>query len=96
MTIFIAKLQVKEGREPELERLQAELAGLTHQHEPDTYVYDFLRSRDEPHTYVVYGRFKDEQAFQFHQATAFHERLVPHIVACLAKDFEIAFYDFVA
>lgn len=96
MTTFIAKLTVKPGMEAELERLQAELAELTHRHEPDTLVYDVLRSRDEPGVYVVYGRFRDEAAFQFHQGTDFHTRLVPPIVACLAKDFEIAFYDFVA
>lgn len=96
MTVFIAKLQAKPGKEGDLERLQAELSALTHRHEPDTLVYDVLRSRDEPGAYVVYGRFKDEQAFQIHQHTDFHERLVPPIVACLAKEFEIAFYDFVA
>jgi quinol monooxygenase YgiN len=96
MTVFIAKLQTKPGKGGDLERLQAELSALTHRHEPDTLVYDVLRSRDEPGTYVVYGRFKDEHAFQFHQHTDFHERLVPPIVACLAQEFEIAFYDFVA
>lgn len=96
MTVFIARLTTKPGREIELERLQSELSRLTHQHEPGTLVYDVLRSRDEPCVYIVYGRFRDEAAFQFHQGTDFHTRLVPPIVDCLAKDFEIAFYDFVA
>ncbi len=96
MTVFIAKLQIKPGKEADLERLQTELSALTHAREPDTLVYDVLRSRDEPGTYIVYGRFKDEAAFQLHQTTDFHTRLVPPIVACLAKEFEIAFYDFVA
>lgn len=96
MTAFIAKLTTKPGREADLERLQAELSELTHRHEPDTLVYDVLRSRDEPGVYVVYGRFRDERAFGIHQATDFHQRLVPPILDCLAKDFEIGFYDFVA
>lgn len=96
MSTFIAKLVVKAGMEQEFERLQAELSALTHEHEPDTHVYDIIRHRTEPRTYVVYARFKDEAAFQFHQITAFHERLVPPIVACLEKPFEIEFFDFVA
>jgi quinol monooxygenase YgiN len=96
MTAFIAKLTTKPGREADLERLQAELSELTHRREPDTLVYDVLRSREEPGVYVVYARFRNEQAFGFHQGTDFHARLVPPILDCLAKDFEIGFYDFVA
>jgi quinol monooxygenase YgiN len=96
MTVFVARLVVKPGMEAQLERLQAELSKLTHEHEPETYVYDVLRHREQPHTYVVYGRFKDEAAFNFHQTTKFHERLVPGIVECLAQPFEIEFFDFVA
>lgn len=95
MTCFIATLVVKPGREEEFERLQQELAKLTHEQEPDTRVYDVIRHREKPGTYVVYARFKDEAAFQYHQTTAFHERLVPPIVDCLARPFEIEFFDWV-
>ena len=67
MTCFIATLKIKPGHEAEFERLQAELSQLTHESEPDTMVYDIIRSRDTPDTYVVYARFKDEAAFQLHQ-----------------------------
>ena len=92
-TTFIATLVVKPGMEERFEKLQAELSGLTHAREPGTLVYDVIKHRTEPRTYVVYARFKDEAAFQLHQTTPFHERLVPPIVECLAKDFAIAFYD---
>jgi quinol monooxygenase YgiN len=92
-TTFIATLVVKSGMEKRFEELQAELSGLTHAEEPGTLVYDVIKHRTEPRTYVVYARFKDEAAFQLHQTTPFHERLVPPIVECLAKDFAIAFYD---
>ena len=95
MTTFIAKLEVKPGQEAEFERLQRELSELAHEHEPDTFVYDVIRHREKPGTYVVYARFKDEAAFQHHQTTDFHERLVPPIVACLAKPFDIEFFDWV-
>src|SRR3979490_260423 len=92
-TTFIATLRIKDGREIEFERLQKELSELTHAGEPGTLVYDVIKSRDKPRTYVVYGRFKDESAFQAHQASAFHERLVPPIIACVEGDMDLQMLD---
>jgi len=93
MTCFIARLKVKPGREADFERLQQELSELTHQHEPDTLSYDVIRHRTESGVYVVYARFKDEAAFQQHQTTSFHERLVPPIVETLAGEMDLQFFD---
>ncbi len=93
---FIATLVVKPGSESRFESLQRELSQLTHGSEPDTLVYDVIRHRTRPSTYVVYGRFKSEQAFQAHQASAFHERLVPPILACLAQEMDLQLFDWVA
>jgi quinol monooxygenase YgiN len=96
MTTFIATLKVKPGFEAEFERLQAELSQITHATEPDTIVYDVLRHRDQPGTYVVYGRFKDDAAFQLHQGAADHERLVPPILATVTGEMDLQFFEFVA
>ena len=96
MTCFIATLKVKPGHEADFEKLQAELSQLTHAQEPDTIVYDILRSRTQAEVYVVYARFKDEAAFQLHQSTSFHDRLVPPIMATLGGDMDLQFYDFIA
>ena len=96
MTVFIATLRIKPGQEAEFERLQQELSELTHASEPDTLVYDIIRSRDTPDLYVVYARFKDDAAFQHHQATPFHDRLVPPILATVAGEMDLKFYEFVA
>jgi quinol monooxygenase YgiN len=95
MTVFIATLAVKPGKEKDFETLQRELSKLTHEAEPDTFVYDVIRHRDKPQTYVVYARFKDTAAFDFHQASPFHDRLVPPILACVAGDMDLQFYEFV-
>ncbi len=92
-TTFIATLKVKAGMEAEFEKLQQELSTLTHQHEPDTLVYDVIKHRELPRTYVVYARFKDDKAFQFHQTTAFHDRLVPPILACVDGAMDLQFFD---
>lgn len=92
-TTFIATLVIKAGKEVEFERLQKELSELTHASEPNTVVYDVLKSRTKPRTYVVYGRFKDEAAFQVHQASGFHDRLVPPIMACVEGDMDLHLCD---
>ena len=94
--IFIATLKVKPGSEAEFERLQTELAEFTHANEPETKVYDIVRSADDASTYICYGRFSDEAAFQYHQQTEIHERLVPPILACLAEEMDLKFYEHIA
>ncbi len=92
-TTFIATLVIKPGRENEFERLQKELSELTHAGEPGTLVYDVIKSRSKPRTYVVYGRFKDEAAFQVHQASPFHDRLVPPIMDCVEGEMDLQLLD---
>jgi quinol monooxygenase YgiN len=92
-TTFIATLGIKQGKEAEFERLQKELSDLTHANEPGTLVYDVIKSRDEPRKYVVYARFQDEAAFQAHQASTFHDRLVPPIMACVEGDMDLKMLD---
>jgi quinol monooxygenase YgiN len=92
-TTFIATLVVKPEKCAEFERLQEELSGLTHAHEPGTLVYDVIRHRAKPNTYVVYSRFADDAAFEAHQKTPFHDRLVPPILDCLAEPMDLQFFD---
>jgi quinol monooxygenase YgiN len=98
MKVFFAVLKVKPGKEQDFERLQKELSQLTHEAEPDTYVYDVIRHADKPGIYAVYARFKDEAAFQLHQTTPFHDRLIPPILECLdggAAGMDLQFYSWV-
>ncbi len=67
MIVFIATLQVAKGREVDFERLQTEMSELAHSSEPGLLVYDVIRHTENPSTYVVYARFKDQAAFDFHQ-----------------------------
>ncbi len=96
MTCFVATLRIKPGREAEFERLQRELSQLTHQQEPDAYVYDIIRHRDQRNTYIVYARFKDEAAFQLHMKAPFHDRLVPPILDCVEGSMDLQFYEWIA
>jgi (4S)-4-hydroxy-5-phosphonooxypentane-2,3-dione isomerase len=95
-TTFIAKLVVKPGQEATLEKLQTELSQIAHAEEPDVLVYDFIKHRTEPRTYVVYARFRDQAAFDVHMKAPFHDRLVPPILASLARDMDLQFFDWIA
>jgi quinol monooxygenase YgiN len=92
-TTFVATIKVKAGKEEEFERLQKELSALTHAHEPDTAVYDVIKSRSKPRTYIVYGRFKDEAAFDAHMHSPFHDKLVPPILACADGEMDLHMCD---
>ncbi len=94
-TAFIARLVVKADKIAEFEALQKELSDITKDTEPDTLVYDFLKHRDAPNTYVVYSRFKDDVAFQVHQDAPDHERLVPPILDALSEEMDLQFFDLV-
>ena len=93
MTAFLAKLKVKPEKVEEFIKYNQELRQLTHDNEPDTLIYQVLKHRDEENTWICIAEFKDEDAFQFHQTTDFHDRLAPPILDCLAEDMELSFYD---
>jgi quinol monooxygenase YgiN len=95
MVAFIATLRVKAGREVEFERLQAELSNISHAREPGLIVYDVIRHATIQRTYVVYARFRDQAAFEYHQGADFHERLVPPILDCVEGEMDLQFYDWV-
>lgn len=94
MMAFVATLIVKPGREEEFEDLQRQLAKLSHDSEPDLLTYDVIRQRDtDLSTYVVYGGFRDEAAFDFHMKSEFHDDLVPPILDCLAEEMDLKLFD---
>ena len=96
MIVFIATLQVAKGSEADFERLQTELSELAHSSEPGLFVYDVVRHAENPLTYVVYARFKDQAAFDFHQEADFHQRLVPLILDCVEGEMDLQFFEWVA
>jgi quinol monooxygenase YgiN len=96
MTAFIATMTVAEDKAEEFERLVAELSELAHRNEPGLIAYDVLRHAERASTYVFYARFKDRDAFEFHQQADFHQRLVPPILDCIEGEMDLQFFDWVA
>ena len=96
MIVFIATLNVGAGREGDFERLQTELSEISHKKEPGLLVYDVIRHTEKKGKYVVYARFKDQEAFDYHQNADFHHRLVPPILDCVEGEMDLQFFDWVA
>lgn len=95
MVTFIATLNIKPGREADFERLQTELSEIAHAREPGLLVYDVIRHASVTRRYVVYARFENREAFEWHQAADFHERLVPPILDCVEGEMDLQFFDWV-
>ncbi|MEM7280850.1 MAG: antibiotic biosynthesis monooxygenase family protein [Pseudomonadota bacterium] len=94
--IFIAVLKVKPDMVEQFEKAQSELSKLTHEQEPDCYVYDVIKKADDPLSYVCYARFKDQAAFDHHMQIDFHDRLVPPILESLSEEMQLTFYEHIA
>lgn len=90
---FIAKLVARPDKAAELEALQTELRALVQAHEPDCEIYELFKSGDEPNTYYCIATFRSEAAFDHHMGIDFHDRLVPPILDCLARDMELSFHE---
>ena len=95
MVVFIATLQVAEGKEADFERLQTNLSEISHASEPGLVVYDVIRHAEKKGRYVVYARFRDQAAFDFHQEADFHHRLVPPILDCVEGEMDLQFFEWV-
>ena len=96
MMSFVATLVVKPDRIEEFEQLQKKLTKLAYEHEPDLVAYHFCRQREADNTYIVYGAFKDQAAFDFHMGIDFHDELVPPVLDCLSQEMDLKLYDGVA
>jgi len=93
MVVFIATLNVAEGREADFERLQAELSEISHAREPGLLVYDVIRHKEKARSYAVYARFSGQAAFDAHQEADYHQRLVPPILDCVEGEMDLQFFD---
>jgi len=74
---FIAHLRVKPENAAALEALMTYVRNMTLEHEPGVRYYDFARSVDEPHTYVVIEVYQDATVHAAHMASAWVKESLP-------------------
>jgi quinol monooxygenase YgiN len=67
MLTFTAKLTVKAGQEPELERIMS-IAVPKVREEPGNKTYIFHRSLQDPRVFMLYEEYDDQEALEAHRA----------------------------
>lgn len=93
MMTFIARMQVKEGKEAEFERLARELTEKVRANEPDTVAYEFFRLPETERGYAVYESFTSEAAEEAHRNTPHFAELAPPLIDCIDGTYEREFLD---
>lgn len=83
MMTFIARMQVKQGKEADFVRLARELEAKVREHEPETLYYEFFKLRDEERGYAVIEKFTDEAAEEAHRNTPYFSELAAPLIECL-------------
>ena len=68
MVVVIATLKAKSGKEDELIAAMTDLVKSVRENEPGTLDYTFHRSKKDASTFMVYEKYKDDEAIQAHMA----------------------------
>lgn len=87
MMTFIARMQVKPGKEQEFEELARQLTREVRANEPGTLGYEFFRLPETERGYAVFESFIDENAEEAHRDTPHFHRLAGPLVECLDGEY---------
>lgn len=85
-------IRVKEGRQPEFERLFAELREAMRTAEPGCLLYSLLKSRADQCSYIVHEQYRDAEALSWHEASAHGKLYFPQIRALL-ESITVEYFD---
>lgn len=94
MTIgIIARVQIKDGKNEEFERIFKELTDAVRANEPDNLLYALHRCRENPNTYVVMEQYTDDAALDAHRQSDHFKTQGAKMGDCLAGAPEIEYLD---
>ncbi len=87
MMTFLARMQVKPGKEADFERLAKQLTEKVRAEEPGCVAYEFFRLPELERGYAVYESFVDEAAEEAHRDTPHFHEIAPPLVECLDGEY---------
>ncbi len=73
--VLVVSWRAKAGEEERVEEILRKMQGLSRQ-EPGTLTYSAHRSLEDPRDFLLYEAYRDEAAFEAHQATDYFKRYV--------------------
>lgn len=85
MLSVLARLKVLEGKVDEYEALAAQLVRDVHADDPQA-IYEVLRVRGEPLTYVYFWQFTDQAAYDRYLNADYHTAMARQAFACIDGD----------
>jgi quinol monooxygenase YgiN len=83
---------VRPGKEGDVETLMQDLTTRVMANEPGCMTFDYVRSNDNEHTYLVIEQYADDAAFVQHRTTQYLQEFIPHLLECLRKPPEVVTY----
>jgi len=89
-------LKVRKDRKTTFERLLTELVTTVRANEPGTTLFQLVRSRREPLTYLVIEQYADAEALAEHSATDYLKATVPEMLTYLTEPPRLDSFDPVA
>jgi quinol monooxygenase YgiN len=91
--ITVTAIQLaKADQKPRLEALVKDLLVQVRQ-EPGCATFDYVRSRDNPNSYLVIEQYVDQQALTFHQGTDYLKSFIPNMLECLEGPPTVVIYE---
>jgi len=87
MMTFIARMQVKPGKEADFEALAKRLTEKVRAGEPGCVGYEFFRLPGTERGYAVYESFVDEAAEEAHRDTPHFHDIAPGLLECLDGEY---------
>jgi autoinducer 2-degrading protein len=93
MMTFLARMQVKQGKEKDFVRLARALTEKVRANEPETTAYEFFKLRDDPQGYAVFEQFTGEAAEEAHRNTPHFKEIAPELIECIDGTYVREFLD---
>ena len=93
MMTFLARMNIKEGKEADFIRLAKSLTENVKANEPETTAYAFYKLREGERAYAVYEQFTSEEAEEAHRNTAHFSELAPELIDCIDGTYVREFLD---
>jgi quinol monooxygenase YgiN len=81
------------NEEAQLQALMKDLIAKVKSNEPGCTIFEYVRSKDKPLTYLVIEQYIDDKAFAFHHATDYLKAFIPKMMECLEHAPEVSTYE---
>ena len=82
----------EDSREP-FERLLKALVRNVRKNEPDTTLFELVRSQNAPRTYLVIEQYRDQDALTFHSRSDYLKATVPEMMTYLEEEPKLDSFD---